>query len=183
MSILDKAIAAVTPPESAEDRAEARRKARALATPGDWLSIIIDHHERIEQAFAAVRSASDGPSRHERLKELAVLLNGHSAAEEAVVYPAMTEAGQKGHAALAYEEQSITKVQMALLETIEPMSQDFIDKLEHIEGAVAHHVYTEEKTWFPELKESAPAGDQTRLAMRYREEFDRYAGADLMATA
>ena len=29
MSILDKAIAAVTPPESAEDRAQARRKARA----------------------------------------------------------------------------------------------------------------------------------------------------------
>jgi len=183
MSILDKAIAAVTPPESAEDRAQARRKARELATPGDWLSIIIDHHERIEQAFASVKSANEASSRREAFKALAILLNGHSAAEEAVIYPEMTEAGQKGHAALAYEEQSMVKVQMAQLETMEPMSQDFIDKLEHIEGAVAHHVYTEEKTWFPELKESAPAGDQSRLALRYREEFDRYAGADLLATA
>jgi hypothetical protein len=36
------------------------------------------------------------------------------------------------------------KVQMALLEDVPPKSQAFLDKLEHIRGAVAHHLYEEE---------------------------------------
>jgi hypothetical protein len=65
---------------------------------------------------------------------------------------------------------------MGLLETIPPMSQDYLDKLEHIRGAVAHHVYEEEGTWFLELKEKVPASEQTRLTQRYEEEFSRYVG-------
>jgi hypothetical protein len=51
MSVLDRIVAAVTPPESAEDRANARQKARAAAAPGDWLDQILQHHEQIEAAF------------------------------------------------------------------------------------------------------------------------------------
>jgi hypothetical protein len=47
MSVIDRAIAAVTPPESEEARAEARKKAESIATPGDWLSQIINHHRGI----------------------------------------------------------------------------------------------------------------------------------------
>ena len=43
------------------------------------------------------------------------------------------------------------------------MSQDYLDKLEHIRGAVAHHVYEEEGTWFLELKEKASPGDQNQI--------------------
>lgn len=65
---------------------------------------------------------------------------------------------------------------MGLLETPPPLSRDYFDKLEHIRGAVAHHVYEEEGTWFLELKEKAPSGEQARLSQRYEEEFTRYAG-------
>ena len=41
MSIIDRFIAAVTPPESAEDRLEARTKATQAALPGDWLDQIL----------------------------------------------------------------------------------------------------------------------------------------------
>jgi hypothetical protein len=41
---------------------------------------------------------------------------------------------------MAYEEQAMAKIQMALLDKIEPMTQDYLDKLEHIRGAVTHHV-------------------------------------------
>src|ERR1041384_4943605 len=58
MSIVDKVIAAVTPPESDEARAEAREKARAAARPGSWLELALDHHLLIEDLVAAVRSAS-----------------------------------------------------------------------------------------------------------------------------
>ncbi len=46
MSVLDKVIAAVTPPETDEARRTAREKARASATPGDWLQIALDHNCR-----------------------------------------------------------------------------------------------------------------------------------------
>jgi hemerythrin superfamily protein len=177
MSIVDKVIAAVTPPESDEARAAARQKATAAAEPGDWLSQILDHHRGLEQAFAMVKSASDPASRTAAFKQLALRLNGHSLAEETVIYPALAEDGEKAHAAAGYEEQSMVKIQMAMLEKLDPMSQDYIDKLEHIQGAVAHHVYAEEGNWFLDLKEKASASDQAMMTRRYAEEYERYMGA------
>ena len=176
MSMLDKVIAAVTPPESKEARVEARKKARALAGDNDWLSQVLSHHEQIEAAFAKVKSAVDAGSQRIAEKQLALLLTGHSVAEEAVLYPALVKADEKGHSTMAYTEQSAAKVQMGLLEDIEPMTQDYLDKLEHIRGAVAHHVYEEEGTWFPELKKKLSPTAQTKLTFRYLEEFGRYFG-------
>ncbi len=72
-------------------------------------------------------------------------------------------------------------MQMANLENLPPMSREYLDKLEHIREAVAHHVYEEEGTWFLELKRQAPAADQVKLTKRYKEEFERYVGADAIA--
>lgn len=180
MSVLDRFIAAVTPPESEEARLKARAKAAQAAMPGDWLDQILQHHVDLEDAFAAVKAGADAASRTAALKRLGVTLTGHAIAEEAVIYPAMTE-DHKGHAGMGYDEQALVKVQMALLEKLDPMSQDFIDKLEHIEGAVAHHMYQEEGTWFLELKESASAADEAMLTRRYAEEYERYVGAPSLA--
>jgi hypothetical protein len=176
MSVLDKVVAAVTPPESDEARAEARAKAQAAASAGDWLSMVLEHHRQIEAAFTAVKAASTAAARVSAHKELAVLLTGHSIAEEAVIYPALVAADEKGHATKAYTEQSAAKTQMGLLETIAPTSEDYLDKLEHIRGAVAHHVYEEEGTWFLELKKKVSSAEQARLSKRYEEEFFRYVG-------
>jgi hypothetical protein len=178
VSVLDKVIAAVTPPESEEARKEARAKAQAAATPGDWLATILEHHRQIEAAFAAVRAANRSASRLAAQKQLGILLTGHANAEETVLYPALTTADEKGHAAMAYTEQAAARTQMALLENLAPMSQDYVDKLEHIRGAVAHHMYEEEGTWFLELKEKIPAADQSKLTARYLEEFERYVGSE-----
>lgn len=177
MSIFSDLADAVTPTESLEDRMNARAAARAAATPGDWLSRILDHHLGIEEAFAAVKAASPD-TRKDALKKLGVLLTGHSIAEEAVIYPAMAEAGDKRHASHAYTEQATVKIEMAELEKMDPASEAFVEKLEAIEEAVAHHVYEEESSWFPSLKDSAPAGDQSLMSQRYQEEFERYVGKD-----
>jgi hypothetical protein len=174
MSILDKAIAAITPPVSEAKRQEAHAKARAVAEPGDWLSQILDHHEEIEQAFAETRAASSADGRRAAQKRLGVLLNGHAMAEEAVIYPALAQEGKQGHANTAYTEQSAAKMQLAALETLDPLSEDYLDKLGHLEGAVATHVYQEESDWFPYMKEFAPAEAQARATTRYAEEYGRY---------
>jgi len=174
MSIVDKVLAAVTPPESEEARAEATRKARAAAEPGDWLSLALDHHDQIRGAFEACRSA-DAPGRTRVFKQLALILNGHSMAEEVVLYPALAKAGEKGHAGTAYTEQTTAKMQMAELERIDPASDGWLEKLEHIRGAVLHHIYEEENSWFLELKQRYD--DQSFLSARFAEEFARYAGS------
>lgn len=174
MSILDKAIAAITPPVSEEKRQEAHEKARAFAEPGDWLSLILDHHESIEQAFALTRAATSAGERREAQKRLGVLLNGHAMAEEAVIYPALAQAGKQGHANTGYTEQAAAKMQLAALETLDPMSEDYLDKLGHLEGAVFTHVYQEESDWFLDMKQQAPTSDQARATMRYKEEYQRY---------
>jgi hypothetical protein len=179
MSIIDKVIAAVTPPESEEARRDARAKAQAVAIPGDWLSLVLTHHQHIEAAFVAVKTADNAAARVAAQKRLAIILTGHSNAEESVLYPALAAMDEKGHATSAYNEQAAAKMQMGLLETLSPMTQEYLDKLEHIRGAVAHHVYEEESNWFIDLKKKMPAAEQTRLAQRYREEFIRYVGTNL----
>jgi hemerythrin superfamily protein len=176
MSIVDKAIAAITPPESAEARARAREKARSCAEPGDWLSMILGHHLMIENAFTAVKAADDPVERRAAQKHLALVLTGHAQAEEAAIYPVLAQAGEKGHAAMGYTEQAAVKMQMAELDNIDPMSQAYLDKLEHIEGAVKHHVFEEEGTWYPEMKAEASMEAQRRATEHYREETERYFG-------
>lgn len=177
MSVLDKIVAAVTPPETAEQRAEARAKADAAAVPGDWLAQVLDHHRDIERAFAGVEAANEPAARLAALKRLAVVLTGHANAEESIIYPALADGGEKAHAGAGYEEQAMVKIQMALLEKLDPMSQDFLDKLEHIRGAVTHHMYAEEGNWFIDLKQKLPNDDQALLTARFREEYDRYVGS------
>jgi iron-sulfur cluster repair protein YtfE (RIC family) len=181
MTILDKVIAAVTPTETPEERASARMKAREAASTSPWLRRVLDHHQQVEAAFAAAESAPDADGRQRALKRLATLLTGHSMAEEAVIYPAMALGDQKLHATEAYTEQSGAKVNLAALESMDPMSQDWIDKLNHVKNAVAHHVFEEESDWFPVLARSGNAALQARLDARYAEEFQRYMGPDAPA--
>jgi hypothetical protein len=176
MSILDEIIAKVTPPESEEDRRDARETARRAAINCEWLGMVLDHHGQIEAAFSEAKRAQGAEARRAAQKQLAELLTGHSMAEEAVIYPHMALHDQKAHATMAYTEQSAATLQMGLLETLDPASGDWLDKLEHIEGAVKHHVYEEEGTWFPDLARAAPAGHNATIARRYREEYERYMG-------
>jgi hypothetical protein len=172
MSILDKALGAITPPEGEEKRAEATRKARECAGEGDWLALALEHHDLIREAFEVCGQATGAEDRAAAMKRLALVLNGHSQAEEVVLYPAMAESGEKGSAAHAYSEQVAAKMRMAELERISPAMPEWLEKLQRIRGAVLHHMYEEEDHWFLRLKTDYE--DQAFLTRRYQEEFKRY---------
>lgn len=178
MSLIDKVVATVMPPESDAARARAREDALAAAQPGTWLAMVLDHHRQIEAAFDAVERADTVLTRRAAQKWLAILLTGHSIAEEVTLYPAMASHHEKIRAQLAYQEQNAAKGEAAALEELDPMSQDYLDKLAHIRGAVAHHMYEEERTWFLKLQEKASPETMARLTQRYDEEFSRYLGSD-----
>jgi hypothetical protein len=176
MSLIDKMVAAVTPPESEQKRREARAKARAAASQNDWLAQVLRHHEQIEAGFGTVRVAQDVTTRLHALRELALILTGHANAEEAVIYPALVRFGHKSHGMAGYTEQAGAKANMGELEYLDPMSSEFLDKLEHIRAAVVHHMYEEESDRLLDLKH-LPSHDRARLTARYMEEFDRYIGS------
>lgn len=173
MSLIDKVLGAITPPETEDARAKATAKARQAAGAGDWLSMALDHHGQIRSAFERACNAGIPEDRLAAMRALATVLNGHSLAEEVVLYPALAKNGEKAHAGLAYTEQTTAKMQMAELERIDPSDEAWRDKLEHIRGAVLHHMFEEEGTWFLELKAKAP--DQDFLTRRFAEEYQRYA--------
>lgn len=181
MSIIDKIAAKVMSPESEEDRQNARTVAMALTNEGDWLGLIVAHHRQIEAAFAAALAAAGRDNRQAALKELGILLTGHANAEESVIYPAVADGGEQGHAAEAYEEQAMTKIEMAKLEKLDPDSEAWGEKLRDIRGAVLHHVYEEEGTWFPRLQQTVPPSDREQLTQRYIEEFERYVSPSAVA--
>ncbi|KHL25677.1 hypothetical protein PK98_03245 [Croceibacterium mercuriale] len=176
MSVLDKLVAAVTPMESEEERAQAHRDAQDLAASNPWLDRALRHHEQIGAAFERARHATTEGDATMAVKQLAEVLIAHSVAEEVVLYPALVMEGHKAHATIAYEEQTLVKVQMAELERLAPLSQEWRDKLEHIRGAVMHHIYEEESTWFPEIAREVSETDRVLLDQRFAEEFNRYMG-------
>jgi hemerythrin superfamily protein len=182
MSWLDKIASTVFPIVSDEKRAEARRKAEELARGHQWLAHIIAHHKAIEQCFADALSATDADSRRQAMKQLARLNTGHSIAEEVTVYPALVEyngaIGGKMQAAIAYEEQQMAKIQAAMLEKLDPTSEEWRTKLKHIQSAVQQHVYEEEGHRFAELAEALPPAESARLSRRYTEEFERYGAGE-----
>lgn len=182
MSILDKIAAAVTPMASDAERAQARRDAEQLSQGDDWLGQVLAHHRQIEHAFDRALNADGGAERRQAASNLAVILMAHSNAEEAVLYPALVEASSKAHTTMAYEEQAAAKINMAILESLDPMSREWRDKLEHIQGAVLQHVYQEESSWFLDVARNVSAGQQQVLTKRYSEEFGRNSGVAQPAT-
>jgi hemerythrin superfamily protein len=160
--------------------ADSAIKARAAAEPGDWLSAALDHHDQIRAAFEIARKAPPGGGRVSAMKGLAVVLTGHSLAEEVVLYPALASLGDPNHAEEAYAEQTEVKLQMAELERLDPASADWLEQLEQIRAAVLDHMTEEENSWFLQIKSEHP--DQARLSARFREEFDRYARTGFVAT-
>ena len=168
--------------ENEQGRADARKTAREAAKPGDWLSAILDHHLQIEAAFGTIPKATSAEARKAALKALGVVLAGHAQAEELAIYPAIAWAGDKAGAKSAYDEQVEAKMAMAELETMDPMTEAFLDKLGEIKAAVQHHVFEEEGTWFPELARKASAEDAATMRKNYLEQFERYVGGDAPKT-
>ena len=172
MSFLDRIAAALAPAATDEQRHEARAKLEQLAATEPFAEDILAHHRRIESLFAEAKQAS-GPAAQATIAELALLLNAHSMAEEAVVYPEISESSSKVHAGMAYEEHAMTKVQLAALQKMAPGSQEWLEKLEHIESAVQQHVYQEEDSWLPDVIQYAPVEARQRMSIEFREYFER----------
>ena len=182
MSFLDKIAATLAPAASEEDMREARMKAEQLGAQEPWLGMIVDQHKQIEAHLEEAMHGADAGARRSALKQFMLVLTGHSTAEEAVVYPDIAVESSKAHAGMAYEEHAMTKIQVAELEKLDPMSQEWRDKAEHIRSALQQHVYQEEDSWYPQLADKLSPAEKQRMTARFTEEYERYMGSDAMSS-
>lgn len=178
MSLLLRLMGSTDTTATEADRRQARSQAMSAAAPGDWLSVVLRHHQQIEAAFQAVAASQDQNDRRIAFSELTRLLTGHCNAEESVLYPALAQCGETRHAEHAYVEQAHTKMHLASLELLVPMSQEFVEELALLRQAVVQHHYEEEAHWFIELLQGTGVEMQRRLGQRVQQEFDRYVCSD-----
>ncbi len=176
MSFIDRLASALAPAASKEDRAEARRKAEALGAREEWIRLIVEQHKQIETLISQAATATGADARRKAMREFERVLTGHATAEEAVLYPDMAEFSGKTHAGMGYEEHAMTKIQVAKLEKLDPMSDEWGEKIDHIRSALEQHMYQEEGSWMPDLAEKLPQTDRIRLTERFVEEYERYCG-------
>lgn len=181
MSFLDKIAATLAPAASEEDMRQARMKAEQLGAQEPWLGMIVDQHKQIEAHLDQVINGADAGTRRSALKQFMLVLTGHSTAEEAVVYPDVAVESSKAHAGMAYEEHAMTKIQVAELEKLDPMSQEWRDKAEHIRSALQQHIYQEEDSWYPQLADKLSTAEKQRMTARFTEEYERYMGSEGMS--
>ena len=172
MTFLDRIAAAIAPAATDEQCKEARRKLEQLAASEPFAQDILEQHRQIEALFQKARIAS-GLGAQEAVEELAILLSAHSMAEEAVVYPEISDHSGKAHASMAYEEHAMAKVQLAALQKLDPDTKEWHEKLDHVESAVQQHVYQEEGSWLPDVIRYAPVSERQRMSTEYREYFGR----------
>lgn len=173
MSFLDRIAAAIAPAATDQQRAEARAQLEQLAANEPFAADILAQHRRIEALFAEAREGN-GAGAQATITELAMLLNAHSMAEEAVVYPEVSAHSGKAHAGMAYEEHAMTKVQLAELQKLAPGTQEWREKLDHIESAVQQHVYQEEGSWLPDVIRYAPVDARQRMSAEFKAYFERF---------
>lgn len=173
MSLLDRIAATILPGASDKDRANARLQIEKLAAGETFAEDIIRQHKQIEQLFSDARS-STGESAHSTVTELAMFLTGHSTAEEAVIYPEFSSHSSKVHAAMAYDQHAMAKIELAKLQRLHPGSKEWRQKLGQIESAVQQHIYQEESSWLPDVIRFGPIDERRRMSVAFRDHFDRF---------
>lgn len=173
MSFLDRIASALAPAATDEQRRKTRADFEELSVGEPFAEDILAQHRRIEALFAEAREAN-GPGAEAPIDELAMLLTAHSMAEEAVIYPGISENSSKAHAGMAYEEHAMTKVQLAALQKLTPGTQEWREKLDHIESAVQQHVHQEEGSWLPDVIRHAPLEERQRMSADFRDYFERF---------
>jgi hypothetical protein len=178
MTLLDQMMAVVTPHRSQSERSQARNSAIALALECEWLSDVVQQHAAIEQALEAARVSMRGAPRRHALQWLGALLTGHSLAEQAVLYPAMSFRCRRAYAVTAYADESSLKIELAALQTMELSDPDFHDKLERLRADLAFHIHEEESHWYPALCRATDKPTHAAMSARFGAEFRRYMGVD-----
>jgi hemerythrin superfamily protein len=136
----------------------------------DVVNFLTDQHNLIKDMFEEVFSASSDEARQKAFTELRQLLAVHETAEEMVVHPRVRGEVDGGDLIVdaRLQEEHAAKEQLALLESMDISSKEFLDELLLFRAAVVDHAEREETEEFNKLQRELDAEDLKRMAAAVR---------------
>ena len=137
----------------------------------DVITLIEQDHRKVERVFEQLKKTKEPSERQELLTRLHRLLDPHTKAEEAIVYPAMESAGVESlDTSSANEEHDHVAKLLTELMAEGPEAEAFGQKVETIEAAVKHHVKEEEEEMLPEFRRKSDSGTREQLGSAFEQD-------------
>lgn len=127
-------------------------------------------HEKVEQIFRKLMESGDGAekTRRDLCEKLKHELLAHAEFEEAVFYPAVRDRNGVGQQIKeGIQEHNQVKRMLSEIETMEPTSTDFMEKIEELQQAVQHHVDEEESEIFPAARKLIDKEEGEQMSTRH----------------
>jgi hemerythrin superfamily protein len=125
------------------------------ATAGDWDQILATEHDMALALFdkMLVTDESQTFKRKMLLMKLTHALDKHAHQEEMVVYPALREANEAGHADHLESEHGYIKTFIYELNEMGADSPTWLEKVRQFRDLVSRHAHMEEEQVFPGFKQ------------------------------
>ncbi|KAA1419264.1 hemerythrin domain-containing protein [Nocardioides humilatus] len=138
------------------------------------VDLILKDHRELERLFDTL--LDDPSSRPTLVPVMTTLLTAHSRAEEAKVYPAISEAGAGDDVEHSQEEHLAADRLAQEVAATDPTSPDFAVVLKKLIDAVKHHVEEEEETVLADLRERLDEDGLAELGVSFLAERERLLG-------
>ncbi|GAA5113778.1 hemerythrin domain-containing protein [Haloechinothrix salitolerans] len=139
------------------------------AQQADLVSVIVNDHRAVEQAFSELESgAGDAEYRHNLTDHVIAELVRHSIAEEQFMYPAVRRYLDGGEqiADKEIEEHGEAEKIMKQLESADATDEKFDQLLRQLIQDVRHHVEDEENNLLPKLQHACTADELRDLGSK-----------------
>lgn len=117
----------------------------------DVVDLILQDHRELERLFDELRQSPE--KRRALVPMMTMLLNAHSRAEEAEVYPAARKAGAREDVEHSQQEHLAADRLAERLAGADPDTSTFEDVLAQLVEAVQHHLEEEEQTVLADMRE------------------------------
>jgi hypothetical protein len=141
-------------------RPHRRRPPPAPAGAGHAADLLRDDHRQVKSLFKQFEEAEDPQSKQRIIEQALKALLIHSAIEEEIIYPALTDELAEETIDEAFEEHHIAKVLISELWKMQPSSQRYDAKFTILAEAVKHHIEEEESELLPGLDDGDLLAEQ-----------------------
>lgn len=126
-----------------------------------WLREVKRHHEGIKQAFQVAYTNPTQPN----LDRLKLLLDAHSSAEEATIYPALVAHGIKDDNLETEQAAAVARIAYLSEHITDPSTKSELKDL--YEKVLVHAVVHEEKSKFYDLQKRMTTPENIQLTQAY----------------
>jgi hemerythrin superfamily protein len=104
--------------------------------------VITRDHDTVHRLFLSLERTADPSAQRELLEQIVAELDAHATAEEEVVYPALRQVSRRIDDAEAAHEH--VRMLITALESVEPGSQAFVERVLQLKQSVLSHAAEEE---------------------------------------